>query len=108
MSKWNFISFTAVKKYIAKEQKMKSADSAINKIIKGVNGQIKKIIANAVKLSKEKRRKTILDQDVETALRKTIARTDLTWEELLQEILKQNPTELGKISEGIDIHLRKK
>jgi histone H3/H4 len=108
MTKVDFISFLAVKNYILRKEKIKSEKTALKKLASRFNEEIKKVIADAGKLAKKKRRKTILKRDIEAALEKNLGKINLTWQETLQEILKQNPTELGHISEGINIHLRKR
>jgi len=107
MKKEDFLSVYSLKNYIVKQVKLKSADDAIDKLIDRFNKEIKKVIANAGNLAKKDRRKTILTRDIEAALEKNLGKTDLTWKELLDDFFKQNPTDLGKISEGISIYLRK-
>ncbi|MBA3066124.1 hypothetical protein FP828_06510 [bacterium] len=108
MTKPDFISFLAVKNYILRTEKIKSEDKALKKLAARFNKEISKVISDAKESANKKRRKTILLRDIETALEKNLGKIDLTWPETLQEILKQNPTDLGHISEGIQIHLRKR
>lgn len=103
---WDFINFYTIKNYIREKAGMKSADDAIIKLIDRFNGSIKKVIGDAGLLSREDRRKTILLRDIEESLEESLGKIELNWEELLQEVLKQNPTDLGKISQGIRTHIR--
>ncbi len=107
MKKEDFLSVYSLKNYIVKHIKLKSSDSAIDQLIDRFNKEIKKVIADAGNLAKKDKRKTILPRDIEASLEKNLGKTDLTGKELLAEFLKQNPTDLGKISEGISIYLRK-
>jgi len=108
MTKINFISFLAVKNYILRKEKFKSEKTAIKKLSARFSKEISKVISDAKESAKKKRRKTILLRDIEAALEKNLGKINLSWQETLQEILKQNPTDLGHISEGIQIHLRKR
>ncbi len=107
MKKDDFLMFQVIKKYISRKEKLKSSDGAIDKLMERFNEKIKKVIADAGNLAKKDKRKTILPRHMEAALEKNLGKTDLTWKELLEEFLKQNPTDLGKLSEGISIYLRK-
>jgi len=104
---WDFINFHTIKNYVREEAGMKSADEAVSRLIERFNQSIKKVIGDAGLLSRKARRKTILLRDIEDALEENLGQVELTWEELLKEVLKQNPTDLGKISQGIRTHLRK-
>ncbi|MFW6129688.1 MAG: hypothetical protein ACOC56_00800 [Atribacterota bacterium] len=106
MAQPDFIVFSAIKKYIA-DKDMNSSDSAVRKIEHAVNAKIKDIVSDSILFSKQDRRKTVLDRDVEKSIIKNIGSVDLDWKEVLEEIIKQSPTELGKISQGIESHLRK-
>jgi hypothetical protein len=86
---------------------MKSADDAVEKLIERFNNSIKKVTGDAGLLAREDRRKTIMLRDIEKSLEENLGKIELTWEELVKEVLKQNPTELGRMSEAIQIHLRK-
>ena len=106
-AKNHFLMFHVIKNYISKKEKFKSAEDAINKLMERFNQAIKTVLADSGKLAAKDRRKTILQRDVEAALEKNLGKTDLTAQELLEEVLKQNPTDLGHISQGISIYLRK-
>lgn len=107
MSNDDFISFYAIKKYIPREEKLKSATKALEKLIGRFNEEIKKVISDAAEIAKDDRKKTILPRHIEASLEKNLGKIELTWQELLEELLKQKPTDLGHISEGITIYLRK-
>lgn len=107
MKKDAFLMFQVIKKYISRKEKLKSSAGAIDKLIDRFNEEIKIVITDAGKLAKKNKRKTILPRHMEAALEKNLGKTGLSWKELLDEFLKQKPTDLGKISEGISIYLRK-
>ncbi len=105
--KWEFINFHTIKNYIVQKEKMKSADDATEKLIERFNESIKKVIGDAGFLAREERKKTILLRHIEKSLQENLGKIELSWKEILKEVLKQNPTDLGHISEGIQVHLRK-
>lgn len=100
--KIEFVKFNTVKDYIKDTKHMRSNETAVNSLTSRFNSLIETVITEAVKLAKENKRNTILQEDIKSALEKTVGKKHLDWEELLTEILLQNPIDLGKISKGID------
>ena len=86
---------------------MRSSTGAVNKIIKDFDSTIEEVINEAGKLAKEDKRNTIMDQDVTPALEKHLGKKHLTWQETADEIIRQNPTDLGKISKAINDYIEK-
>jgi len=106
MKKTDILMFHSVKRHISDIEKIKSSEEAVEKLVERFNEEIKKVIKDAGNLAQKDRRKTILLRDVEAALKKNLGKVNLSWQELLEEFLKQNPTDLGRISEGISTYLR--
>ena len=102
-----FIKFNTVKKYILTVKKMRSSEEAINELIKKFDSTIADVLTESGKLAKEDKRNTIMEQDVLPALEKHIGKKHLTWQETAAEIIKQNPTDLGKISKAINDYIEK-
>lgn len=99
--KIEFVKFNTVKDYIKDTKHMRSNETAVNSLTSRFNSLIETVITEAVKLAKENKRSTILSEDMKPALEKTVGKQHLDWEELLTEILLQNPIDLGNISKGI-------
>jgi hypothetical protein len=86
---------------------MRSSTGAVNKLIEDFDSTIEDVIADAEKLAKEDKRNTIMEQDVIPALEKHLGKKYLTWQETAEEIIRQNPTDLGKISKAINDYIEK-
>jgi len=106
--KVEFLRFNTIKEYINDILKMRSSDSSVKKFIKEIDSAIETILKEAGKIAKEDKRNTVMDQDIETAVEKHLGKKHLTWQETAEEIIKQNPTDLGKISKTINDYIAKK
>ena len=102
-----FIRFNTIKEYINDILKMRSSDSAVKKLIKGFDSAIADTLIDAGKLAKEDKRNTIMEEDITPAIEKHLGKKHLTWQETAEEIIRQNPTDLGKISKAINDHIKK-
>lgn len=100
--KIEFVRFNTVKDYIKDAKQMRSNEAAVNDLTARFNSLIEAVITEAAKLAKEHKRNTILQEDIKEALEKLVGKKHLAWQELLNEVLLQNPIDLGKISKGID------
>lgn len=105
--KVEFLRFNTVKEHINDSLKMRSSDSAVKKFLSGFDTAIGDTLVDAGKLAKEDKRNTVMDQDIETAIEKHLGKKHLTWQETAEEIIKQNPTDLGKISKAINDYIEK-
>lgn len=99
--KGEFLRFHTIKDHIKDVHDMRSSKAAVNDLITRFNSLIETTVTEAVKLAKEDKRKTILAKDMKAALEKTVGKKHLTWEEILQEVLLQKPTDLSKLSKEI-------
>jgi len=86
---------------------MRSSDKAVKKFIKEFDSSIEAAFKEAGKLAKEDRRNTVMGQDITPALEKHLGKKHLTWQEIAEEIIRQNPTDLGKISKAINDYIAK-
>lgn len=100
--KAEFVRFNTVKDYIKDAKQMRSNEAAVNNLTARFNSLIESVITEAAKLAKENKRNTILAEDIKAALEKLVGKKHLDWQELLNEVLLQNPIDLGQISKGID------
>jgi len=105
--KTEFLRFNTIKEYINDILKMRSSDSAVKKSIKEFDLAIEAVLKEAGKLAKQDKRNTIMEQDIIPALEKHLGKKHLTWQEAVEEIVRQNPTDLGKISKAINDYIEK-
>lgn len=105
--KVKFLRFNTIKEYINDIFKMRSSDSAVKKFINGFDSVIEAALEDAGKLAKEDKRNTVMDEDITSALEKHLGKKHLTWQETAKEIIRQNPTDLGKISKKINDYIEK-
>jgi len=105
--KAEFIRFNTIKEYINDNLKMRSSDSAVKLLIKEIDLAIEIVLKEAGKLAKEDKRNTIMDQDIILAVEKHLGKRHLTWQETTEEIIRQNPADLGKISKTINDYIEK-
>ena len=92
---------TAVTQYINRAAGMRTKKDAVAKLIADFDAVLTAVVAEARNLAHADRRTTILKRDVVAALEKHLRRKDLPWDETAAEVIKHNPTDLGKISKNI-------
>mgnify|MGYP001597087309 FL=1 len=106
-TKAEFIKFNTIKEYINVILKMRSSESAVKKAISEFDSAIEKVLKEAGELAKEDKRNTVMDQDIISSVEKHLGKRNLTWQETAEEIIRQNPTDLGKISKAINDYIEK-
>lgn len=102
-----FVKSNSLKDHI-KGAKFRSSDEAIDLFIAVINKTIAATLDDAVKAAKAARRTTILGEDAQAALDKNIGKKDLPWDDIVREVLRETPADLGKISKGIQDYIRSK
>ncbi len=107
MSEFNFVNFYTIKDYIKEKEKFKSADEAVKLFTERFEQEMKEVISYAKNLSLQDRRKTIMKRDIIAAIDEKLGQLKLPWREAFNQLVKQNPSELGKIAQQIDSYLRK-
>lgn len=107
MAKTNFIRFNTIKTYINDVKDMRASDPAIKELIERVDSLVIDVLSEAQTLAKENKRKTVMGPDMEMALEKYLGQRRLDWTELSEEIIRQNPTDLGNISKAINTFIQK-
>jgi len=105
--KAEFIRYNTIKEYVNDVLKMRSSDSSVKKFLSEFDTAIEEVLTDAGKLAKEDKRNTIMDEDIVPALEKHLGKKHLSWQETADEIIRQNPTDLGKISKAINDHIEK-
>ena len=108
MPKTEFVKFNTVKNYLKEKENLRSNETAVNNLTSRFNSLIITVIASAAALAKENNRNTILAKDMQEALEKTVGKKHLNTQELLDEITRQNPTDLGNISKGITKYIEER
>ena len=102
-----FIKFNTIKAYINDILKMRSSESAVKKSLSEFDTAIEIVLKEAGELAKEDKRNTVMDQDIISAVEKHLGKRNLTWQETAEEIIRKNPTDLGKISKAINDYIEK-
>lgn len=105
--KAEFIKFNTIKEYFKVAFKMRSSESAVKKAINAFDSTIETVLKEAGGLAQADKRNTVMDQDIISAVEKHIGKRNLTWQETADEIIRQNPTDLGKISKTINDYIEK-
>jgi len=106
-NKTAFIKLNTVKEYINDILKMRSSESAVKISMGAFDTAIETVLKEAGKLATEDKRNTVMDQDIISAVEKHLGKRNLTWQETAEEIIRKNPTDLGKISKAINDYIEK-
>lgn len=104
-TKPEFIKFNTIKEYITANLKMRSTESAVTKSLNAFDSAIETVLKEAGAITQQDKRNTIMDQDIISAVEKHLGKRALTWQETADEIIRQNPTDLGKISKAINDYI---
>lgn len=107
MAKTNFIHSNTIKSYLNDIKQMRASDPAINELITRVDSLIIDVLTEAQVIAKENKRKTVMGPDMTSALEKYIGKKHLAWQEISEEIIRQNPIDLGSISKAINEFIQK-
>lgn len=105
--KVEFIKFNTIKQYINDTFKMRSSESAVKKSMSEFDTAIETVLKEAGEIAKGDKRNTVMDQDIISAVEKHLGKKNLTWQETAEEIIRKNPTDLGKISKAINDYIEK-
>ena len=100
-AKTGIIKTTTVKAYITNAKKMRTQAAAVKKLIEDFDTVLEAVIVEAVALAKAAKRNTVMKVDVAAAIEKYLKKTDLTWDQTAAQVIKHNPTDLGKISKTV-------
>ena len=100
-AKTGIVKPTTVKDYITKAKKMRSQEAAVKKFVDDFDAAMEAVIVEAVRLATVAKRNTVMKADMAAAIDKYLKKTDLTWDQTAAEVIKHNPTDLGKISKTI-------
>ncbi len=106
--KSEFLKFNTVKEYINDILKMRSSDKAVKQFIRELDSKIAAILKEAGKMAKADKRNTIMEEDIVLSLEKLLGKRHLDWKETAEEIIRQNPADLGKISKAINDYIERK
>ena len=105
--KTQFLKFHTIKRYIIDVRKMRSSEDAVKRLMKAFDSVIETVITEAQKLAKKDKRDTIMEEDITPPLEKHLGKRHLTWQETARELIRQNPTDLGKISKTINDYIER-
>jgi histone H3/H4 len=97
----DFVKEKAIKDFISKEKKLRSADAAVSLLEARINELMVEILNLSAESATAAGRKTIMEEDITFSLDKAVAKKDLEWGEILDQILNESAADLGKITAGI-------
>ena len=100
-AKTGIIKTTTVKAYITNAKKMRTQAAAVKKFIDDFDVVIEAVITEAVALATAAKRTTVMKADMAAAIDKHLKKTSLSWDQTAAEVIKHNPTDLGKISQTV-------
>lgn len=107
MAKTNFVRFNSIKSYVNDIKNMRASDAAIRELIQRIDSLVIDVLSEAHKKAQDNKRRTIMGPDMTAALEKYLGQRRLDPDELAEEIIRQNPTELGHISKTITAYIQK-
>ena len=92
---------TAAAQYIKKATGLRVRTEAVDELVADFDAVIVDVVAAAKAFAQAERRTTILKEDVAAAVEKHLRRKNLPWDETAKELIKHNPTDLGKVSKTV-------
>jgi len=101
-----FVKPTYVKNFF-KSLKIRSSKKTNEKLITIMNSIIEEIITKSVDIAHLNSQKTVMVDDITEAIDAVIAKKNLTWKEILEQVLMESPADLGKISKEIYKYIEK-
>jgi histone H3/H4 len=126
----SFLKLNTIKTYIKEKNQMRSNKKAIENLIEVLDNFVSEMLLTASKIAKKEKRKldnfvsemlltaskiakkekrnTILQEDIDHAIESHLKTKALSWEEISDLIIKQNPTNIGKISNKINNYVASK
>ena len=104
--KEKFLKSNAINKYVTEDLHFRISQRATSPLLTRINFIVAKIITEAKKLSEDARRRTITEQDMLPTIEKHVGKRHLLWNEILSEVLLQPPSEIGKITKGINDYIQ--
>ena len=103
----DYIKNSVIKRDISEKEDLRSSQDAIAAINQRMNELIRKVIEEAAASARAADRKRVLQEDAEAALQKHVGRETLTWQQTLDQVLRQPPVNLRDIANGIDEELER-
>jgi histone H3/H4 len=101
----DMIRLHTIRRYIKEVQHLGISGTAADQLRVRVNEQVKKILAEATTQAKAQRRSTIMPRDIEPAMARVIGKKTLNTQELLTEIKRLGPIEIGQLIKLIATHI---
>jgi hypothetical protein len=102
----DFLNEKALKNFFWRKLKMRSRADTIAEMKKRFNQVIADVATKGAESAKEADLKTVLPRHVADAFDLAVGKSDLAWEEILAEIMKETPADLGKITRGVEQYLQ--
>jgi histone H3/H4 len=108
MSEKGFLKENTIKQHVKDTYEFRSSKEAVDLFIQTMDKQIEEHLKKCFDLANKEKRKTIMEEDVKEVFKNVIVeKKELSWEEVAEELIKKNPTDLGQISKRINEFLNK-
>jgi histone H3/H4 len=101
----DFITEKYVEAFIREETKLRASVAGVKQFKKLFNALMVAVLRDAGKRTKKAKRKIMPPSLITEAFEKHVGKKDLEWQEILDQLMNEAPTDLGKISEAILKHL---
>lgn len=108
MADYDFVNESSLKRFITEEMKLRSSNSAIEELSAALKGIITEVLKISAESASNDKRTTIMNRDIKKGLAKGVQKEDLDNEEILNQLLKESPADLGKIAKGITDYIERK
>lgn len=103
----NLIKLNTIKRYIKEVKNMRVSTTSANTLRIRFNAILKKIITEATETAKKEKRSTIMPRDITPAIETALGKKSLKPKDILKEIKKLPPIELGELSKLITDYTEK-
>jgi len=101
----DLVRLNAIKSYVKTVKHMRISDTAANDLRIRVNDMLKTILTEATVSAKSEKRSTVMPRDTEPAADRIFVGKNLNASEILREIKRQGPIELGQVAKLISDYI---
>lgn len=108
MAVFDFVNDSSIKRFITDELNLRSSNSAVKELSTALNGIITEVIKISAESASKEKRTTIMSRDIKKGLAKGVQKEDLNSEEIYEQLIKESPADIGKITKGLQDLIERK
>lgn len=101
----DMIRLHTIRRYVKEVQHLSISSHAADQLRIRINEQVKKILTEASTIAKAGKRSTIMPRDIDPAADRVIGKKNLNAPELLVELKRLGPIEIGQLIKIINTHV---